>query len=188
MVLGVVGKIGSGKSYFAKYVKNKFKNNHIMVYSCDDIAKELISSGKTSYDGGHISSYDFFTNIKFQDDARNILHPEVFSYIKKEIIKSKYKYHIDKSLYIIESALPSELMYDICDKAIYIRSLYNIIFDRLKLDRGYTDNQIKLIYESQKYYEEYYLMADYIIDNNGDLNKLNKDIDEVMDEICFICE
>ncbi len=52
MVLGIVGKIGSGKSYLVKYMVGRFKDSDIKVFSCDDIAKDLIESGKTSYTGG----------------------------------------------------------------------------------------------------------------------------------------
>lgn len=188
MVLGIVGKIGSGKSYLVKYMVGRFKDSDIKVFSCDDIAKDLIESGKTSYTGGKIMPYIFFTNENLQEEIRNTLHPEVFNKINDDIAACRVE-NPDKDIsFIIETALPSELFYKMCDKVIYIRSSYENSYKRLKENRGYADNQIKLIYNSQEYYEKFYNMADYIIDNDGDKETLNKKIDEVLNEIYLVCK
>ena len=75
-----------------------------------------------------------------------------------------------------------------CDKTIYIDSNCGNRLNRLKNTRSYTDNQFAVINNSQKYYEKYYNSANYIIDNNGDLDSLKLKIKEVMDEICIICK
>ena len=188
MVVGLVGKIGSGKSHFVKYILDKYKNIDIKVFSCDDIAKELMDSGRTSYKGKNIKPEIFFTDQKLQEEVRNTLHPEVFRTIERLIDECKSEHNSNETLFIIESALPSELMYGLCDKVIYIKSSYDNSSYRLKESRGYIDEQIKLIFDSQRYYEKYYDMADYVIDNNSTLNDFNEKIDEVMNEICFICK
>ena len=188
MVLGVVGKIGSGKSYFVNYIKNKYQNCDIIVFSCDDIAKELLNSNKTSYKRKDIVPHVFFTNEKLQESVRNTLHPEVFNYIKDEIDKQKSSLEQKKTIYVVESALPNEIMYEICDKVVYIKSSYDNSYSRLKLSRSYTDSEIKLIYNSQLYYEKFYDTADFIIENNGDRDSFELRINEVMNEICFVCE
>lgn len=184
MTIGVVGKIGSGKTFFTKYVKDNYES--IVVFSSDAIAKEIMESGETSYNGKNIIPYEFFTNEKYQEDVRKNLHPFVFKKIENEIEKLKIKN--SNLIYIIESALPSDYMLDICDKLIYIKSSYKDIYQRLSLHRGYSDNQIKLIYNSQNYYEKFYEKADYVINNSEDLKKFLSSIKEVMDEICVIRE
>ena len=188
MVLGVVGKIGSGKSYFLKYVKEKYHSFDIKVFSCDDVAKELLSAGNTSYKGKDIVPYEFFTNEELQEEIRKTLHPEVFNLIKARIEELKASIGDKNAIYIVESALPSELMYEFCDKVIYIKSSYINSYNRLKSTRGYTDSQIKLIFDLQKYYEKFYNMADYIIENDDDIKSFESHIDEVMNEICIICK
>ena len=42
MIIGIMGKIGSGKSKCLKIIKELYSDYDICVYSCDDIAKELL--------------------------------------------------------------------------------------------------------------------------------------------------
>ena len=114
---------------------------------------------------------------------RNNFHPLVFKRIKEAIDRDS-----KDAINLIETALPSELFFSICDKTIYIRSKREDQVARLKRTRSFTDNQFDVIFNSQEYYEKYYNMADYIIDNNGDLDSFKSRVKEVMDEICIICK
>ncbi len=193
MVIGIVGKVGAGKSACIKYIRENYTDVNIKVFSCDDIAKRIIENGEVEYEGRYVSPYTFFTEKKYQDEARAKIHPIVFNKIKDELDKDDLTTDANKSdshktLSIIESALPSKQMYDMCDKIIYIRATYEKSLERLKKNRDYTDNQAKLIYDSQEYYEKFYDMADYIVDNNADKESFLKRIKEVIDEICVICK
>jgi len=86
-------------------------------------------------------------------------------------------------LIIIESALPSDDMFKICDNMIYIDSPYKDRVNRLKETRDYSEEKIKLIYDSQAYYEKFYDRADYKIMNDGTKEALVNKVKEVMDEI-----
>lgn len=184
MVIGVVGKIGSGKSYFIEYVKDNYKN--VITFSCDTIAKKIMDSGESEYTGKDITPYIFFTNEAYQEEIRNKLHPIVFKKIEDNIQKYKNDMMHDNYIFLIESALPSDYMLELCDKLIYIKSDFFDNLARLKENRGYSDNQAKLIFDSQKFYEKFYDKADYIIDNNSNLNRFKDSIKEVMNEICII--
>ena len=201
MVLGIVGKIGSGKSAVVKYLQ---KNYDTIVFSCDDVAKEIMAKGETDYEPGLPG--EIFTNEKKQEECRTILHPLVFErinenitnfYIKskenqKENIKNKNNFtnfmNFSEKLIIIESALPSDIMFKMCDKVIYIDSPYEERVKRLKDARDYSESKTKLIYDSQKYYEKFYDMADFKINNDGTKEELEKKIKEVMDEIYITCK
>ena len=190
MVIGVVGKIGSGKSAVVKYFKNNCSGFNVVELSCDDIAKELLEDPNLKFNFKNVRAYDFFTNDIYQQEVREKFHPLVFNKIKNMI--EQYKSSVDakgkNTLFIIESALPSALMYEMCDKVIYIKSSFDNSHMRLAKSREYSENQSKVIYDSQKYYEKFYNMADYIIDNNGTKEDFIKKIDEVKDEICIICK
>ena len=190
MVIGIVGKVGAGKSKAIKYIKEHYIDYDIVVFSCDDIAKVIMDTGKSEYRYKDIRPYDFFTNEKYQKEAREKLHPVVFKEIEKDIValKNKDTKNEKKSIYIIESALPSELMYEMCDKVICIKSTYESSLKRLVEKREYSENQSKLIFDSQKFYEKYYDKANYIIENNGSKSEFIDKINEVMDEICVICK
>ena len=177
MIIGIIGKIGSGKSKCLKLIKELYSD-------CDIIAKEILEADDDDkFTFRYLRPYDFFTNNEVQDDVRKNFHPLVFNKIKDMIDKSGRS-----TISLIETALPSELFYNICDKVIYIKVSPENAIKRLKSSRSFTDNQFKVIYDSQKFYEKFYERADYVIDNNDDLDSLKSKLKEVMDEICFICK
>lgn len=192
MVIGIVGKVGSGKSACIKFIKEHYGDYDIKVFSCDEIAKEIIEHDEVDYKGKNVTPYIFFTEQKYQDEAREKIHPLVFKKIRDEICNEKVEKNNQNentmSMQIIESALPSELMYDLCDKTIYIYTRYDVALERLKKSRDYAEAQARLIYDSQKYYEKFYEKADYKIDNNTDEETFLKHLEEVVDEICIICK
>lgn len=261
MVLGIVGKIGSGKSTAIEYVK---KNYDSIVFSCDDIAKDIMEKGENDYNPGFAG--EIFINEKKQEECRTILHPIVFrricenicrienennfpnknNHINGEFTKSPYytnsnefsrintndlnysnlkccsksnecnysefqcdnynkkenlnennfinnnnfknEKNFTEKLIIIESALPSDEMYKMCDKVISIDSPYEDRVKRLKESRDYPESKTKLIYDSQEYYEKYYNKADYKIHNKGTKEELEEKIKEVLNEIYITCK
>lgn len=176
MVFGIVGKIGSGKSEIVKYLKDEY---NAISFSCDEIAKKIIKeNGLKIY-----NSEEVFTNTNLQEKIRTELHPLVFKRINENINNFKNKSEL---LFIIESALPSDNMFSICDKVIYVDSPYDMRVDRLKSSRGYDENKIKQIYDSQKYYDRFYDRADFKIDNSGTIDDLINRIEGVMNEIYIV--
>lgn len=233
MVLGVVGKIGSGKSAVIEYLQEKY---NAISFSCDDIAKEIIrEKGLESYESEQV-----FINKNLQEQIRNNFHPLIFlrinenlnnfynfieklntyqtetsdmdtninNFLNKNYINSKnnfkniknifdklinaYNIHnsnknnfLNKSelLITVESALPSNDMFNICDKMIYIDCPYEMRVKRLKDSRGYSETKIKQIYDSQEYYEKFYAKADFKIYNDGTKDELINKIEEVLNEI-----
>lgn len=234
MVLGIIGKIGSGKSTVIEYIK---RNYDAIVFSCDDIAKDIMEKGETDYDPGYAG--EIFINEKKQEECRTLLHPLVFkriyekicrnmnennflnitnknnsklsgktqcqsikesndknlNYVNKDNImnylnknNSKNEKNFLEKLIIIESALPNDEMYKMCDKVISIDSPYEDRVKRLKESRDYTESKTKLIYDSQAFYEKYYNKADYKIYNNGTKEELEKKVNEVLNEIYITCK
>ena len=201
MVLGIVGKIGSGKSTAIEYIE---KNYGAIVFSCDNIAKDIMEKGESDYDPGFDG--EIFINKKKQEECRTLLHPLVFNRICRDIENILNKsiennlsnknninnfnnlHNFYEGIIIIESALPSDDMFKICDKVIYIDSSYDDRVKRLKESRDYSESKTKLIYDSQEFYEKYYNKADYRISNDGTKEELEEKIKEVLNEIYITCK
>ena len=89
---------------------------------------------------------------------------------------------------VIESALPSDLLYDMCDKVILIENSYDKKSTLLKNNRTYNEDLINNILKSQEFYEHYYNKADYKINNDGNIDRFYESVKEVIDEIYFTCK
>lgn len=232
MVIGIIGKVGSGKSTCVEYIERAYG---AIVFSCDSIAKDIIENKETDYIA--LPSGLFFRSEEAQEECRNKIHKLVFDRISiqimnitknlniknnENIVKVKNKNNflehnesnegernksnannrilenknyltnnysqIDKKdiLIVIECALPSERLFEMCDKVIYIRNSYE---DKVKLlyeKRAYTEDVTKLIYDSQAYYDKFYNRANIIVENNGTKEDLEKKIKEVIDEIYIV--
>ena len=178
MIIGLIGKVGSGKSLCANYLKHKYD---AIVYSCDDVAKDIMSKEKDFYN--KYSNDNVFTNENLQEFFRTKLHNLVFNRIDEDILNFKSKCSNNYQLFVIESALPNDEMFKICDKVIHIDVEQNRRINLLEMNRNYNREKIDNILNAQKYYEEFYDKADYKIENNGEKVDLEKKIDEVINEI-----
>lgn len=176
MVIGIIGKVGSGKTEVTRYIAD---NYGFITHICDDIAKEMMNIGDIGY---KMSSADeFFINENIQEDVRINVHTKVFSRIYENIDKLKYKYNAEN--HVIETALPNDGFMVYCDKTIYVENSLEKKKELLTRDRNYDDERIQNVLESQEYYEKFYSKADYTIKNDGTLDDLYKKVKEVMDEI-----
>ena len=182
-IIGITGGIGCGKSTVLKLIKNQYNAYVIMA---DDIAKSLYSPGSSlvykisqefgekciSKDGSVNRNY--LADIIFNDDAKrkllnNIVHPLV----KKEILRiiDKLKRENSYDYILVEAALFFEEHYEeFCDEVWYITADINSRKARLKNDRGYTDEKISLIINSQMSQDEYIKKCHHVIDNSGNLS------------------
>ena len=177
IVLGVMGKVGSGKTSLIKIIEEKYK---IKTFIADDVFKEMKENGE--FDEDIDLNSRLFLDTKLQERIRKEYHPKVFNNIKKEIeiLKDNGK---EYDFIVIETALPSDLFLSICDKTIYIENDEKVKQMRLMNDRNYSISKIKNILESQEYYEKFYKKADYKIINNNDIINLKVEVGFILDEI-----
>ena len=180
MILGIIGKVGSGKTVCTEFLEKEYS---AIVISCDKIAKGIIEKKETDYVS--LPPTVFFSSDMAQQECREKIHPLVFNKIN-EYLEELNDNNKNNSLYVIECALPNEKLYEICDKVIYIKNSFNNKLKLLKEKRGYSEEITKLIYNSQKYYDKYYDKADYIIINDGTKLDLERKLKEVIDEIYII--
>jgi len=179
-VIGITGGIGSGKSLVADIMIKKYKAYFI---NTDRIAYEQMLPGGISYKGvveyfgkeilnedGTIDR-NRLSKIVFSDKEKllklnSLTHPNVLIEVKKEIQKKRAEKNVPYC--IIETALMIESGYDcICDEVWYVHCPADIRRQRLKLNRGYTDEKIDAIFASQSKEEDFFRKYKKVIYNNG---------------------
>lgn len=189
-VIGITGGIGSGKSLAARMLEEK---HGAYIVNTDRIAKEQMEPGGVSYQpvvdyfGTEILAEDGtidrrrLSAVIFNDREKlkkiNVLtHPNVLIEVKKEI--ERLDQRGDVPYFVIETALMIESGYDTaCDEVWYVHTPSRIRRDRLKKDRGYTDEKINSIFESQSREEDFLKKFPIVIYNDGTIETLEKQIE-----------
>ena len=195
-VIGITGGLGAGKSTLLYILENTY---HAKVYQADRISRSLSLAGGPAFDdivklfGENILMPDGnpdrnrIAHIVFEDGEKltaleNILHPAV-----REFLKSKAEGR--EGLVVLEAALPLKAGFDeICDEVWYISSDAESRINRVIETRGYTREKAEEIIASQMSDEEYRNIADFVIENDGSIEKLEAIVKERINKIEFLKE
>lgn len=183
--IGITGGVGAGKSRILQYIE---ENYNAKVLLADEVAHGLMKPGEDCYEKivkafpgediftgegtfhGEKLAEVIFSDREKRERLNGIVHPAVKENIldiyQKEKEKGKFSY------FILEAALLIEEGYDkICDRLWYIDTSREIRRQRLKKNRGYSDEKIDSIFESQLPGDTYRKYAALVIDNNGTLEE-----------------
>ena len=177
-VMVVTGDIGAGKSTVSKLLAEKLNYKY---FNADEIAKNLwtddnIKNLAASHWGGEI--FDFEGNIiksKISDYifsskedwnfCNSILHPSVM-----KILSEKINDDVVIEIPLIFEAGKKNWI----DKIIYVAAPFNIRAERCKIQRGWN---VEELLRREKFLlprDEKILMSDYVINNDGNINELEK--------------
>lgn len=192
-VIGITGGIGSGKSLVADIMIRK---HNAYLIETDRIAKEQMMPGGISYPGvveyfgdeilardGTIDRIKL-SMIIFKDKNKRLMlnsltHPNVLLEVEKDIEEKRKKG--DTPYCIIETALMIESGFDdVCDEVWYVYSPTKTRRHRLKANRGYTDEKIDDIFNSQSSEEAFFDNFLKVIHNDGDIPHLEGQIDALL--------
>jgi dephospho-CoA kinase len=177
-VIGLTGGIGSGKTTVA----NMFKALGIPVYIADDEAKKLMHSdnikekiidlfGEDAYrndtlNRAYISS-KVFKDKNLLEKLNQIVHPEVGKHFKNWLRNQKGIYAIKEAAILFENG-----NYKQCDKTILVVSDEQKRIERVvKRDQTTTDKVLNVI-ENQWTDAQKVKLADFVIENNSDMEAL----------------
>lgn len=194
-VIGITGGVGAGKSAVLDIIKDSCSCRILMA---DEAAHEVESKGQPCYFelvdllGNEVLDCDGEIDRKkmsqmiFNDgnnDIRSkvnaIVHPRVKEYILRLIDETEDEGRCD--YFFIEAALLIEDGYrSICDELWYIYAPEGVRAKRLKESRGYTDEKIKSIMNSQNDDETFRKYCDRIIENDGDIEETRKAITGIL--------
>ena len=189
-ILGITGGVGAGKSTVLDFLKEKY---HAYVIQADLVGHLVMEPDGSCYDrvvalfGKQVIKNDKTIDRKMVSDVvfgkpeklsqlNAIIHPAVKRYILSSLEKQK---KAGSAICIVEAALLLEEHYqDFCDEVWYIHTDKEIRISRLMESRGYTREKAENIIANQAPEEFFRGHADYVIENNGDLEKTYRQIRE----------
>ena len=180
-VIGVTGGVGSGKSAVLNYIEAHFDAR---IVKADEVGHMLMMPWGKCYEpvvklfGDWVVKEDgsldrqAIAQIVFKDSEmlkklNGIIHPEAKKYILNEIERSRKE---ETEFFFLEAALLLEEKYDeICDEIWYIYCEKEVRIERLRRDRGYSDERIRQVMENQLSDEEYEAHCDFQLYNDEDV-------------------
>lgn len=184
LILGLTGNIGCGKSSLSTI----FRDNNIDIVDADIIARQIYDDEKLLK-----RVYDTFgTNIKNKDGSLNrkalgrivfnneekliqlnkLTHPVIRQNVTNQIEEYKKQ---NKKIIVLDAALLIESDYlNVVDKLLVITCDEDIQIERIKKrDNCSTEEALSRI-KSQMSQENKVKYADYVIDNSGTIDELEK--------------
>ena len=189
IVIGVTGKVASGKSSVIKLIQDK----NIPVISSDEIVKDLYKSNvslkemiekrlnlhfEKEVDKSLLREH-LLSNPKDKKILESIVHPFV-----KEELESFINAH-SKGLIAIEVPLLYESKMDkLCDFVIAIDIDETKQLERLKKRNIMSANELRIINSTNKF-ESYKDKVDYLIDNSDTLDSLDKQVTKVINKLRY---
>lgn len=189
MVIGVTGGVGAGKSFVLSIIEEEFDAK--LLYA-DEIAHQLTEPEHSCYEriveefGTGILKEDktidrnklaeiVFGDLSALKKLNHIVHPMVKEYIQGEI--SCILLEDPAKIIVIEAALLIEDHYEeICDEFWYVYADETVRRERLRISRGYSDEKITAMFESQLTDEEFREHCRVVIDNSGSIEEAYEQI------------
>ena len=183
-LIGITGGVGAGKSEILRFIKQHY---YCKIYLADEVAHRLQRPGEACYErlvallgkgvlsaDGSIDKGKMAARIFLDKDllvkVNAIVHPAVREYLEKAVEEASGDGETE--LFFIEAALLIENGYnDFVDEMWYIYARDDVRRARLKSSRGYDDEKITHIMESQLSEERFRVGSDFVLDNSGDLSE-----------------
>lgn len=193
-VIGLTGTIGSGKSTFSEYLREK----GYPVVDADRIAKELMQKGQKGYarvienfsekilNGEGQIDRKKLSDLVFADEEKlkklnSIIHPLVIEQVDRQV---RRHFHLGEDLIFVDAPLLIEAgMYRITDKVVLIKASTAVLLSRVMQRDNITREKAKLIIDAQMPVSEKEKFADYIIENNGGKDALYAKADALLEEL-----
>ena len=189
-VISITGGVGSGKSEVLRILQEQFGADIIIA---DQVAHQLMEPGKKGYN--HVvealgtaflnadGSIDrkklaelIFKDKESIETMNSIIHPMAWKEIRYAID------HSDKELVVVEAALFDEEHNSMFDEIWYVYTSRENRIARLMASRGYSREKCLKIMANQVSEEEYRRQAGHVIDNNGTVEEIRTQIEQILKE------
>ena len=187
-VIGITGSMGSGKSEISRDLRKKYP-----VLDCDQVNADLLKKGNLGYQklndlriveldsNGQIikeslASY-MFSKAEHRKQVEAILHPLIFEQMHKWI------YEQESSIVFVEMPILFEISaQDHFDSIWCVVADLDVALSRLQTYRNFTREQALARLVSQMNPEEKMAKSDIVLQNNGTVEQLHKQIEEALKE------
>ena len=191
-VLGITGGVGSGKSEILKFLQEEYQ---AVICQLDEVARHLQQRGQECWRqivetfGREMIGTDgeldreklgavVFADPEMLQKLNGIVHPEVKSWVRQDIRKKEQD---GVTLYVIEAALlPTAGYEEICDEMWYIYTEEAVRRRRLTVSRGYSEEKITQMIQSQPSEEDFRKACTVVIDNSGSFENTKERIGELL--------
>ena len=189
MIIGITGSSGAGKSTICEILEKEY---NVKIINADKIAKQLSKRG-TNYmldiiskfgkdivdEDGELKRKKLAEIIYSNPQKRQELNSCTFKYIKEEI-KKQIDNIQENVTAIIDAPLLFECKLDeLCDKVIGIVAKRELQLDRIVARDNIDYEAAEKRLNAQEKNEFYIAKCDTIIENNGDIFEMEKEIKEI---------
>ncbi len=188
-VMGLTGNISCGKSSVSKMLASRgaiIVDADLLsreIYEYDDVLEEMKLSFPETLVNGRVDRR-VLAGIVFSDktrleDLNRISHKKIYELVCQSLERNR-----DRDLVVIDAALLLEAKFDsLADKVVLVYCNEKVQLDRLmKRDSISSEDALKRI-RSQMSQEDKKKMVDYLIDNSGDLEVLENEVEKLIKEI-----
>ncbi len=187
LVVGLTGSIGSGKSEVAKILQSL----GCKIIDADELAREVVAPGSNALKslqskfGDSIINQDGALNRKklgsliFSDTAakehvESILHPLINSLFKKRLAEYKSSQADSIIVYVVPLLFEARHKFPEIEKTVVVSATEEVLVDRIvKRDGCDKEDALRRI-RSQLPSSQKEKLADYLIQNDSDLDTLRK--------------
>ena len=190
-IIGITGGIGSGKSTVSKFIEEL----GFPVYDSDFWAKELVNIdenlksriiellGEESYDENGKYNRKFVAEKVFENQElllklNQIIHPAVKIHFENWVNAQNAEFVFKETALLFELKLNES-----CYQSILVTADENIRIKRVMDRDGRTYREVKEIIDKQMPEADKVKLADFVIQNNTDLESLKEFTQQVIDEL-----
>ena len=198
LTLGLTGNLGAGKTTVA----GMFQKLGAKVLNADRMAHELIEPngacfkavvrffGEEILTDGKID-HKKLARIVFNDSKKlarlnKIIHPKVIQQISKQLVSLRAQRSEAKQSFniVIEAALLIESgLHKFVDEIIVVKANRRLQLERILKQRGILKQDALQRLKMQMGIQEKIKFADIVIDNRGNLNQTEKQVEEICQRI-----